>query len=168
MHIIFFQKKYDIELEILEKDYFSANDNCFEFLTVVYSLEGIISGNAIKRFKYGLINIHPALLPDYRGLDGGLWALKEGNEIGVTAYLIDEGIDTGSIINFYPLIDKGKDLVDYINNLKQLKYRSYVDAINRALTKDFKLTNPIIKKSQNRGLMPENTLKNLYKNFKNY
>ena len=108
------------------------------------------------------------MLPDYRGLDGGLWALKEGNEIGVTAYLIDEGIDTGSIINFYPLIDKGKDLVDYINNLKQLKYRSYVDAINRALTKDFKLTNPIIKKSQNRGLMPENTLKNLYKNFKNY
>ena len=165
--VAYFKKRHDIQVEKLQDDLFSKKNKCFEYLTVMYSFEGILSANAIQRFRYGIINIHPAFLPDFRGLDGGLWALKEGHKIGVSAYLVDKGIDTGSIINFYPLKDKGKDLPEYIQNLKELKRKSFVDSINRLFEEKFQTLNPTIKSSQNRGLMPEGTLKDLYKNFKN-
>ena len=161
--LFLFQKKYALKVEKLENDFSSMNNQCFEYLTVIYSLEGIISANAIQRFRCGIINIHPAPLPSFRGLDGGLWALKAGHEVGVSAYIVDKGIDTGPIINFYPLVNKGKDLPEYIRNLKKLKQKSYIDAINRAFIGDIKIAHPIINKIQNRGLMPEIILKELYK-----
>lgn len=163
--LFFFKKKYCFLVECLEDDFISKNSKCYEHLTVLYSLEGLISQQAIKRFICGIINIHPAPLPDFRGLDAGLWALKEDFQVGVSAYLVNEGIDTGPIVNFYPLKNKGEDLSEYIKNLKELKRISYTDAVKRTFKKSFKTINPSIKKSQNRGLMPESTLKDLYKNF---
>ena len=72
----------------------------------MYSYEGIISEKNLNRFKSGLINIHPAILPEYRGLDAGLWALKKNDKLGVTAYLLNKGIDTGPIIKRYFLNKK--------------------------------------------------------------
>lgn len=47
----------------------------------------------------GFINIHPSLLPKYRGQVPSLWALLNNTEVtGVTLHYIDEGIDTGDII----------------------------------------------------------------------
>lgn len=49
--------------------------------------------------KIGVLNIHPALLPDYKGAMNYFWVLKNGeNKAGVTVHWIDEGIDTGEII----------------------------------------------------------------------
>jgi folate-dependent phosphoribosylglycinamide formyltransferase PurN len=165
--VAYFKKRHHVQVEKLQDDLFSKKNNCFEYLTVMYSFEGILSANAIQRFRHGIVNIHPASLPDFRGLDGGLWALKEESKIGVSAYLVDRGIDTGPIINFYPLKDKGKDLPQYIQNLKELKRKSFIDAINRLFEEKFQTLNPTIKRSQNRGLMAEPIMKDLYKNFKN-
>jgi folate-dependent phosphoribosylglycinamide formyltransferase PurN len=46
------------------------------------------------------INYHPGLNPKYRGMNGGYWALAEGDHAhaGVTIHLIDEGVDTGAIL----------------------------------------------------------------------
>lgn len=51
--------------------------------------------------KYGLLNLHSAVLPDFRGIMGTLHALKAGNKkIGCTLHSIpDSGIDTGDIID---------------------------------------------------------------------
>lgn len=47
----------------------------------------------------GTINIHPSLLPAYRGQHVINWAIINGEEkTGVTFHLIDEGIDTGDIL----------------------------------------------------------------------
>lgn len=47
----------------------------------------------------GVINIHPSLLPKYRGAAPIQWALINGEEeTGVTLMLLDEGEDTGDII----------------------------------------------------------------------
>lgn len=51
--------------------------------------------------KYGLLNLHSAVLPDFRGIMGTLHALKAGDkQIGCTLHTIpDSGIDTGDIID---------------------------------------------------------------------
>lgn len=47
----------------------------------------------------GFINIHPSLLPKYRGPVPSMWALLNGDfETGVTLHNIDKGIDSGDII----------------------------------------------------------------------
>lgn len=49
--------------------------------------------------KLGCINIHPALLPAYRGVSPTYWCIADGKEFGgVTLHWIDEDFDTGNII----------------------------------------------------------------------
>lgn len=50
--------------------------------------------------KYGMINIHPSLLPKYRGGSPIFYALKNGEEkVGVTYHFITEAFDQGEVIN---------------------------------------------------------------------
>ena len=47
----------------------------------------------------GIVNVHPSLLPRYRGPNPLYWVLDRGErETGVTVHYVDEGIDTGDII----------------------------------------------------------------------
>ncbi len=46
------------------------------------------------------INIHPSLLPKYKGAYSGFAIIENGEkESGITAHFLDEGIDTGDMIN---------------------------------------------------------------------
>ena len=50
--------------------------------------------------KYGCINVHTSLLPDYKGAAPIQWAILNGEkETGVTIMYMDEGCDTGDIIS---------------------------------------------------------------------
>lgn len=50
------------------------------------------------------INVHAGITPLYRGVHGGYWALAEGRPelVGTTVHLVDEGIDTGTILEQVP------------------------------------------------------------------
>lgn len=48
--------------------------------------------------KYGFLNIHPSLLPAYRGPVPVFWQLRDGAESGVTIHYMDAGLDTGDIV----------------------------------------------------------------------
>lgn len=48
--------------------------------------------------RYGFLNIHPSLLPAYRGPVPVFWQLRDGAETGVTVHYMDEGLDTGDIV----------------------------------------------------------------------
>tara|TARA_B100000902_G_scaffold378424_1_gene411660 strand:- start:792 stop:1724 length:933 start_codon:yes stop_codon:yes gene_type:complete len=49
--------------------------------------------------KLGVVNIHPSILPYYRGPVPTAWAILNGEkEFGVTVHKVDEGIDTGDIL----------------------------------------------------------------------
>ena len=49
--------------------------------------------------KLGILNLHTALLPKYRGLMPTFWVLKNGEkETGVSVFWVDEGIDSGPIV----------------------------------------------------------------------
>jgi folate-dependent phosphoribosylglycinamide formyltransferase PurN len=47
------------------------------------------------------VNIHVGITPKYRGVHGTYWALVNNDveNSGVTVHFVDEGIDTGNIIN---------------------------------------------------------------------
>ena len=59
----------------------------------------IIPKEIFSRFKYA-INIHPTLLPKYRGAYSGYAVIENGEkETGLTAHFITEEVDAGDIIN---------------------------------------------------------------------
>ena len=68
-------------------------------LISVCHFEKILKKNIIKIPLYGCINLHPSLLPNYRGLSPQHWPIINGEkETGITVHFINEGIDTGDII----------------------------------------------------------------------
>ena len=59
----------------------------------------IISPHFIKKYKNRILNIHPALLPSFPGLDAQKQAIEFGVKFsGCTVHFVDEGVDTGPII----------------------------------------------------------------------
>jgi len=59
----------------------------------------IIPEQVIKSFKFGILNIHPSLLPKYRGASPIPAAVKNGDsETGVTIIKMDEKIDHGPVV----------------------------------------------------------------------
>jgi len=59
----------------------------------------ILRAKMIDLFPYGIVNLHPALLPSNRGSNPNIWSIVDGTAAGVTMHYIDEGIDTGDIID---------------------------------------------------------------------
>lgn len=59
----------------------------------------LLSPGFVARFRNRIVNVHPALLPDFPGLDAIGQALAAGVEAtGVTVHFVDEGVDTGPVI----------------------------------------------------------------------
>ena len=93
----------------------------------------ILSKEVINSVHCKLINIHAGITPKYRGVHGAYWALANNDQAncGVTVHFVDEGIDTGNIIdqkvititdkdNFstYPLIQLAEGVKLLINAVK--------------------------------------------------
>ncbi len=59
----------------------------------------IISPQFVRRYKNRILNIHPALLPAFPGLDAQAQAIKYGTKYsGCTVHFVDVGVDSGSVI----------------------------------------------------------------------
>jgi phosphoribosylglycinamide formyltransferase 1 len=59
----------------------------------------LLSTEFVRRFEHRIVNVHPALLPSFPGLDAIGQALEHGARVtGVTVHFVDEGVDTGPII----------------------------------------------------------------------
>ena len=61
----------------------------------------IISGAGILNIDFAegkpILNVHPGIIPQTRGLDSFKWAIYEGDPLGVTLHQIDNEIDSGNI-----------------------------------------------------------------------
>lgn len=92
--------------------------NSIETLTYIenhpvdlYIISGarILSKNIIRAANNKILNIHPALLPQVRGMDLLLWSIYYNFPIGITAHFINEKIDNGYFIYKEKLILKYAD-----------------------------------------------------------
>tara|TARA_B100000989_G_scaffold222946_1_gene170496 strand:+ start:918 stop:1502 length:585 start_codon:yes stop_codon:yes gene_type:complete len=92
--IYIFKDKYNNENEILK---FLKKDDIN--LICLAGFMKILSKNFIKKFKGKILNIHPSLLPKYRGLNTHQRALKnKENFSGCTIHLVNSKLDSGKII----------------------------------------------------------------------
>jgi phosphoribosylglycinamide formyltransferase 1 len=68
-------------------------------LVVLAGYMQLLSPAFVGRFRNRIVNIHPALLPAFPGLDAIGQALEAGvGTTGVTVHFVDEGVDTGPAI----------------------------------------------------------------------
>lgn len=102
-----------------------------------YNLDlGIILGSRIlkptvfENFNIGVLNMHPGLLPENRGLDNIKWAILDDIPQGVTTHLIDESIDRGRFILKEKIkIYKDDSLIDLNIRIQNLEQKLMVNSI---------------------------------------
>jgi len=102
----------------------------------------IISPEFVKRYKNIIINIHPALLPSFPGLDSQKQALEYGAKYsGCTVHFVDSGMDTGPIIIQAVVKVKEKDTEKTLSKriLKE-EHRIYPEAVNLFARKKIKVS----------------------------
>lgn len=83
---------------------------------VIVNGTSIISSKVLSCTDAVFINTHVGITPQYRGVHGGYWALRNNDEenFGVTVHLVDKGIDTGSIIyQDTTSVDKEDNFITY-------------------------------------------------------
>jgi phosphoribosylglycinamide formyltransferase 1 len=68
-------------------------------LVVLAGYMQLLSPEFVARFRNRVINVHPALLPAFPGINAVQQAIDHGSKItGVTVHFVDEGVDSGPII----------------------------------------------------------------------
>ncbi|MGZ5324270.1 MAG: phosphoribosylglycinamide formyltransferase [Solirubrobacterales bacterium] len=69
-------------------------------LVVLAGYMQLLTPAFVERFRNRIVNVHPALLPSYPGLEAVRQALDHGARVtGVTVHFVDEGVDSGPIIS---------------------------------------------------------------------
>jgi phosphoribosylglycinamide formyltransferase-1 len=100
-------------------------------LVVLAGYMQLLSAGFIARFRNRVVNIHPALLPAFPGLDAVGQALDAGVEAtGVTVHLVDEGVDTGApLLQRQVPVPPGRDRGELEAALHAVEHELYPEAI---------------------------------------
>lgn len=112
----------------------------------------IIPKEILEIPKYGCVNVHPSLLPQYRGSAPIQWAILNGDkETGVTTMYLDEGMDSGDIIlQTKTLIDKEETSGELWDRLSKIGAELLVETLEKIENK----TAPRIKQPKEFTLAP--------------
>lgn len=121
-------------------DYHVVRHNSEETATIVKkaSLDlGIILGArilkpvAFRDFSIGVMNMHPGILPQNRGLDNLKWAIIDKKPQGVTTHLINDKIDRGQqILQEKIKIYEDDTLLDIHLRLQHLEQKLMIDSVS--------------------------------------
>ena len=114
------------ENEILKQ----LNENDINFICLAGFMK-ILSKNFIKRFKGRIINIHPSLLPKYKGLNTHERAIKNKDKFGgCTVHFVNEKLDSGKIILQKKIkISSSESPVSLAKKVLKQEYKIYPAAI---------------------------------------
>lgn len=130
----------DIEYRVLPHN----SEDCVDLLTELKPEIGIIAGARILKekvitpFTKGIINFHPGLIPEARGLDALLWSIYNNTPLGITAHLIDKYIDAGKILSVKKIpIYKNDTLFDLSERLYEIQLDLIKPAITALLSDNF-------------------------------
>ena len=100
-------------------------------LVILAGFMRILSGVFIQRFKDRLLNIHPSLLPKYRGLHTHRRALEAGEtEHGASVHMVTEQLDDGPIvIQAHVPVLPGDDEQTLAKRVLEYEHRIYPEAV---------------------------------------
>jgi len=100
-------------------------------LVVLAGYMQLLGTSFLGRFPDRVINVHPALLPAFPGLDAIAHAVDYGVKVfGVTVHFVDEGIDTGPVILQAALeIADATDAEAVHDRLRPLEHRLLPEAV---------------------------------------
>ena len=139
-----YAKKYSIPYQII------TNKKKFEHLASriirlkkieIICLSGfmkVLSKDFIRKFKGKIINIHPSLLPKFKGLDTFNRVLRAKEKFtGCTVHFVDEKLDNGKIIIKKRIaVKKDSDEKELKNSVQVLEYKAYSEAIRKIFSFD--------------------------------
>ena len=92
----------------------------------------VLSSFIIKKWKNKIINVHPSLLPSFKGLNTHEKALNKGVKIsGCTIHFVDESLDGGPIIAQVPtVINKKMTSKELSNKILKMEHKIYPEVVN--------------------------------------
>jgi hypothetical protein len=121
------KKREDLNFQSIENlNSDSAFDQLKKYDLVIGIATSILKRKIINAPKYGIINIHPGVLPNYRGI-GNFWAVYKGDIelIGSTCHWMTEKIDYGKIICISKI-----SLNEEVRSLWDINLKSYEKGID--------------------------------------
>jgi len=100
-------------------------------LVVLAGYMQLLSESFVARFRHRIVNVHPALLPEFPGLDAIGQALAAGAAVtGVTVHFVDEGVDTGpAIVRREVTVPAGGDRGELERAIHATEHQLYPEAI---------------------------------------
>ncbi len=151
-------KKLGVNVEVIESKNFKGNRTEYDEkiievlkkygvtpkngLVCLAGFMRIISPTLVKKYKNKLINIHPALLPAFPGLNSQKQALDYGTKFsGCTVHFVDAGMDTGPIIMQSVVEIKENDTeISLSKKILKEEHRIYPEAIELFARKKIKVS----------------------------
>ncbi len=131
-HVINYSKKKQAELKILRYSRKYKID-----LICLAGFMKILSSNFISKFKNPILNIHPSLLPKYKGLNTHRRAIENKEKFtGATVHLVTPKLDSGKIILQKKVrIFKSDTEKTLAKKVLKIEHKLYPAAIERFLKK---------------------------------
>jgi phosphoribosylglycinamide formyltransferase-1 len=121
-----FASKADFEKAIISR----LKENAID-LIVLAGYMRMLSAPFVHEFRGRVINIHPSLLPAFKGESGIKDAFDYGVKVtGVTVHFVDEEMDHGPVILQREVAITGKDTLDTLEaKIHKIEHRIYPEAI---------------------------------------
>jgi phosphoribosylglycinamide formyltransferase-1 len=122
-----FSSKNDFEARIIQR----LEENKID-LIVLAGFMRILSPELVQKYKGRILNIHPALLPSFKGEEGIKDAFDYGVKLtGVTVHFVDEEMDHGPIILQKEVAIEETDTAESLESkIHKLEHKLYPEAIN--------------------------------------
>lgn len=121
-----FAVKKDFEQKIIE----SLEENKIS-LIVLAGFMRMLSPEFVKKFSGRIINIHPALLPSFKGTEAIKDAFEYGVKLtGVTVHFVDEKMDHGPVILQQAVRIEEKDTLQSLEDrIHKVEHKLYPEAV---------------------------------------
>lgn len=96
----------------------------------------LVGATLLQAYPWRIVNIHPSLLPAFQGKNAIQQALAYGVRwTGVTVHWIDEGVDTGPIIDQKPVfVEAGETLASLTKKVQFVEHNLYPNTMYKLLT----------------------------------
>jgi len=140
--------RYEIEAKTFERRDFETKNAMEEAIIKVLEEEKIdlivlagymrlLSPAFVNRYRNRILNIHPSLLPHYKGKHAIQQAVEDGRKLyGVTVHYVNEGMDEGQIIEQVRVPYEGFDIEELEKMVHETEYELYTRVIQHLIDQE--------------------------------